>query len=193
MRVLLLNELEPEIRSLFRGFVPIEFRNLLEEGESLMLATVEIVDGELDPAGITLVVIEDDSFVVKWMWTEPRYREREGASMMMDAVYRIAWENGLEEIKVQVPSLDNQPAAKSEMAQFFFQFEFYFVEIKTIDKMRVFELNAKVTDYLNVENEEANEEVRLAKIANGYSKFPKDFKVVDVEYFSGVDTGEANE
>ena len=186
MRVLVLNDLEEEVRNRFRDFVPKEFEGLMEEGCSFMIGAVEPEPDGMEAAGITLVTLEDEEFVVKWVWVDPDYRYKEAGSKMMDALFATANENGMETIAIQIPSLKDEYAPTSEEYQFFFDFAFGDAEIKTIDGIKVFELSADVDEYLAQENTMANEAIREERIDKGYDKFPKKFVATGVEYYSGV-------
>ncbi|MBR4581821.1 MAG: hypothetical protein IKO32_11375 [Lachnospiraceae bacterium] len=188
MNIVVLNDLQAEIRNLFRDFVPIEFRPLMEEGRSFMIGAVQPDPEGLEAAGVTLVALEDEEFVIKWMWVDPDLTNREAGSKMMDALFRTANENGLKSVIIQVPSLKNEKGSDKEMLAFFFEFAFGDAEIKTVDGIRVIELSADVDEYLSIENNLANEDVAQARIEKGYEKFPKEYTVTGVEFFSGVVT-----
>jgi len=186
MNILVLNDLHEEVRKIFTGFVPIEFRELMEEGRSFMIGAVKADPDGLEPAGVTLVALEDEEFVIKWMWVDPDLSNKEAGSKMMDALFKTANENGLESVIIQVPSLNDERGGDKEMLSFFFDFAFGDAEIKTVDGIHVIELSADVDDYLSIENNLANEDAREAKLERGYEKFPTKFKTTGVEFYSGV-------
>ena len=187
MRVIVLNDTDEEVRNQFRGFVPKEFEGLLAEGCAFMIGAVEPDREGLEAAGITLVALEEEEFVVKWVWVDPDFRYKEAGSKMMDALFATANENGLETVVIQIPSVEEEEYKTEEEAyEFFFEFAFGDAEIKEVDGIRVFELTADVEDYLNMENENANDAIREEKIEKEYEKFPKKFTATGVEYFSGV-------
>ena len=95
MNIVVLNDLQAEIRNLFRDFVPIEFRPLMEEGRSFMIGAVQPDPEGLEAAGVTLVALEDEEFVIKWMWVDPDLTNREAGSKMMDALFRTETKTGL--------------------------------------------------------------------------------------------------
>ena len=187
MRVIVLNDVDEEVRNQFRGFVPREFEGMLADGCSFMIGAVEADKNGLEAAGITLVALEDEEFVVKWVWVDPDFRYKEAGSKMMDALFATANENGLETVVIQIPSVEqDEYRTESEAYEFFFEFAFGDAEIKEVDGIRVFELTADVENYLNMENEDANDAFRAEKIEKEYEKFPTKFVATGVEYFSGV-------
>ena len=187
MRVIVLNDTDEEVRNQFRGFVPKEFEGLLADGCAFMIGAVEPDREGLEAAGITLVALEEEEFVVKWVWVDPDFRYKEAGSKMMDALFATANENGLETVVIQIPSVEEEEYKTEEEAyEFFFEFAFGDAEIKEVDGIRVFELTAGVEDYLNMENENANDAIREDRIEKEYEKFPKKFTATGVEYFSGV-------
>ncbi len=186
MRVVVLNDTDESVRNQFRGFVPKEFEGLMADGSAFMLGTVEADKDGLEAAGITLVAVEEEEFVLKWVWVDPDLRNKEAGSKMMDALFETANENGLETVIIQIPSLKDKYATESDTYNFFFEFAFGDMEIKEVNGLRVMELTADVNDYLNMENEAINSDIQEEKIDKAYAKFPKKFVVSGVEYFSGV-------
>lgn len=186
MRVIVLNDEDSGVRNLFKDFVPKEFESLMEEGKSFMIGAVEADPEGLEAAGVTLVAIEGEEFVIKWMWVDPDLRDKEAGSKMMDALFATANENGLESVIIQIPSLEDDYGTEREMFSFFFEFAFGDAEIKEVDGLRVFELTADVEEYLGMDNAMANEEVREERLEKEYDKFPKEFVATGVEFFSGV-------
>ncbi len=150
MNIVVLNDLQVEIRNLFKKFVPREFRTLMEEGSSFMIGAVE-PDPPKGPeaAGVTLVAVEGEEFVIKWMWVDPDLRNMDAGCKMMDALFKTANENGLKSIVIQVPSLRDEKGKDKEMLSFFFDLAFGDAEIKEVDGIRVIELCADVNEYLN--------------------------------------------
>ena len=186
MRVLVLNDADEEIRNQFRRFVPKEFEGLLADGCSFMIGAVEADKDGLEAAGITLVTLEDEEFVVKWVWVDPDFRYREAGSKMMDALFATANENGMETIVIQIPSLKEEYATRSETYEFFFEFAFGDAEIKEVEGLKVFELSADVNNYLTMENDDVNAAVREDRINKEYEEFPRKFVATGIEFFSGV-------
>ena len=80
MNILILNNLQEEIRNLFTKFVPREFRPLMEDGRSFMIGAVEADPEGLEAAGVTLVALEDEEFVIKWLWVDPDLSNKEAGS-----------------------------------------------------------------------------------------------------------------
>ena len=64
MRVVVLNDTDESVRNQFRGFVPKEFEGLMADGSAFMLGTVEADKDGLEAAGITLVAVEEEEFVL---------------------------------------------------------------------------------------------------------------------------------
>ena len=191
MNIVILNNLQEEIRNLFTKFVPREFRPLMEDGRSFMIGAVEADPKGLEAAGVTLVALEDEEFVIKWLWVDPDLSNKEAGSKMMDALFRTANENGLESVIIQVPSLKDEKGSDKEMLSFFFEFAFGDAEIKTVDGIHVIEMSANVDEYLNIDNETANMEAAEAKLERGYEKFPKSYTATGVEFYSGVPVEES--
>ena len=105
---------------------------------------------------------------------------------MMDALFATANENGMETIVIQIPSLKDEYATRSETYEFFFEFAFGDAEIKEVDGLKVFELSADVGNYLAMENEDANDAAREERLEKEYEEFPKKFTATGIEFFSGV-------
>jgi hypothetical protein len=128
----------------------------------------------------------EEQLAIKWMWVDPEKRFKEAGSRLLEECFNIADENGLEILNAHVPVLDAETVDDSDIVDFFYENDFRYVGDADTEDGRVFVLTADVDTAVSLENDEENRRIAQARIERDYKKFPKNFKVSDVEYFSGV-------
>lgn len=190
MRVILLNEVKKEVKNLFMDFVPTNYESYLEEGQAFVLGAAEDSGKKWEAAGIAIASVEGDEngveFVIKWLWVDPEYRNRDAAGMMMDMIFRAARLSGFHYVTVHIPAFGSVKSLDPELEEYFANIEFYNPVIRVVDGMRVFELTARTDSYLSIINTMANEEARQQMIEERYNNFPTKYKEIGIEYYSGV-------
>ena len=185
MKTIVLNG-NQEIIDAFRGFVPKEYSHYLGDEQALLFGECEAEDDGIAACGITILVPAGRELVIKWMWMDPSYRMKSGGSNMLEAVFETAAENGFTRVSAHVP-LDEEGDEDGSMLGDFF-YDAGFTENGTAKQggIAVKKLTLRTAEYERMENNRLNAEVSAERIERAYKKFPKNYKVVDVEYFSGI-------
>lgn len=186
MTVIILNDTDKEVIDRFTGYVPKEYRKYCDDGTGILLGAVENGKNGLVEAGITVLAIEGNSLVIKWMWMDPDYRNHEGGAEMLGACFLLARENEADKLIAQVPALDDKYSFKSETALYFTNYGFDYVTTTKVDGIRVFLLNAPSDGDRRHEGMLAYDEYNRALIDSEYDKFPTGFEEIGTEYYSGV-------
>ena len=185
MEVILLNNLENNVKNLFSRYVPKEFEHYMGDG-ALLLGALETSGPLFEPVGLTILAADDGQLAIKWMWMDPDNRFKEGGSRMLEKCMNIADENGLEILCAHIPSLEAETIEDSDLADFFYENDFRYSRDADTDDGRVFVLVADVDTAVSLENDEENARIAKEKLDRAYDKFPKRYMVTDVEYYSGV-------
>lgn len=186
MDIILLNECDKDVKDLFNRFIPKDYLGLLEEETTILLGAIDTNEDGIEPIGITIVSIDDGYFVIKWMWIDPELRLQGAGEKMLKTCFDIALMNELNTIYAYVPALDTEDISESDMAEFFYNNTFNYVENREKEGVKYYVLSANTDIYTNMDNEMMNETVNQSRIDKAYSKFPNNFVEREVEYYSGV-------
>ena len=187
MEVIVINKIQKDIKDLFLRYVPDEFEHYMNDG-AVLLGAVDTDDTEFEPMGLAILAMDDNQLAVKWMWIDPDKRFKDGGSRLLEECFNIANDCGLEKLYAYVPALDDETIDDSDIAGFFYDYDFRYVKDADTEEGRIFVMSADVSTAVSLDNDEENRRIAEAKITKGYSKFPNKFTVTDVEYYSGVPT-----
>ena len=185
MEVIVINKVEKEIKDLFLRYVPDEFEHYMNDG-AILLGAVDTDDSLFEPIGLTILVMEENQFVIKWMWIDPDKRFNDGGCRMLEECFNITNDCNLKKLYAHVPALDAEAIGDSDIAGFFYENGFQYLQDADTQEGRVFVLSADVDTAVSLGNDEENRRIAQARISKGYKNFPNKFTVTEVEYYSGV-------
>ena len=185
MEVIAINKIQKEIKDLFLRYVPDEFEHYMHDG-AILLGAVDTDDSLFEPMGLAILTMDDNQFVVKWLWIDPEKRFNDGGSRLLEECFNIAKDCGVKTLYAYVPVLDAETIEDSDISGFFLENGFQDVHDGDTQDGQVFILSADVDSAVSLGNDEENRRIAQARISKGYKNFPNKFTVTDVEYYSGV-------
>ena len=185
MEVIIINNVEKEIKDLFLRYVPDEFEHYMNDG-AILLGAVDTDDSLFEPTGLTILTMTENRFIIKWMWIDPEKRFKDGGCRMLEECFSIVKDCGVKTLYAHVPVLDAETIEDSDISGFFFENGFQYVQDADTQDGQVFVLSADVDSAVSLGNDEENRRIAQARISKGYKNFPNKFTVTEVEYYSGV-------
>ena len=185
MITLTLNGSSKGTLDVFTDFVPLEYEHYMTDENALLIGVVESGPSGLVACGITIMTVEDGRLIVKWIWVDPDMHNMGYGSKMLDTCFKTAEESGVSELSVFVP-IQSDAEGEDHVEEYFYSFGFSPVGTRVSEGISVHVLTADVDTYFNMDNDLENMLYAQSKLKKGYDKFPTDFMVTGIVYFSEV-------